>query len=187
MKITRLQLSFSFSFFSFDIRNKAGYTATEVACGWAGAVFEVTRPFGQEQWGLKIKIHKKSSMWPTNWQTDRPTKQGVESHSTRLKRDDFAQVSPTVGWSLTFLNGEKFFAFLLLPNKPQLSTTVGDCLRLSATVRDQLLALDDIYFTEKLKEAAFFRRNVNIWQKSFLICLCQEDKSHEASISLISI
>ena len=29
--------------------NKAGYTVTDVACGWAGAVFEVTRPFGQEQ------------------------------------------------------------------------------------------------------------------------------------------
>ena len=29
--------------------NKAGYTATEVSCGWAGAMFEVTRPFGQEQ------------------------------------------------------------------------------------------------------------------------------------------
>ena len=27
--------------------NKAGYTATEVACGWAGAIFEVTRPFRQ--------------------------------------------------------------------------------------------------------------------------------------------
>ena len=25
--------------------NKAGYTATEVASGWAGAIFEVTRPF----------------------------------------------------------------------------------------------------------------------------------------------
>ena len=30
-------------------KNKAGYTATEVACGWAGAIVEVTRPFGQEQ------------------------------------------------------------------------------------------------------------------------------------------
>ena len=30
-------------------KNKAGYTAAEVACGWAGAIFEVTRPFGQEQ------------------------------------------------------------------------------------------------------------------------------------------
>ena len=29
--------------------NKAGYTATPVACGWAGAVFEVTWSFGQEQ------------------------------------------------------------------------------------------------------------------------------------------
>ena len=28
--------------------NKAGYTATEVACGWAGAIIGVTRPFGQE-------------------------------------------------------------------------------------------------------------------------------------------
>ena len=27
--------------------NKAGYTTTEVVCGWAGAIFEVTRPFGQ--------------------------------------------------------------------------------------------------------------------------------------------
>ena len=27
--------------------NKAGYTATPVACGWAGAVFEVTKSFGQ--------------------------------------------------------------------------------------------------------------------------------------------
>ena len=29
-------------------KNKAGYTATPVACGWAGAVF-VTSSFGQEQ------------------------------------------------------------------------------------------------------------------------------------------
>ena len=27
-------------------KNKAGYTATEGAFGWAGAIFEVTRPFG---------------------------------------------------------------------------------------------------------------------------------------------
>ena len=30
-------------------KNKAGYTATKVACGWAGAIFEVTRTFEQEQ------------------------------------------------------------------------------------------------------------------------------------------
>ena len=29
--------------------NKAGYTATPVACGWAGAIFEVSGVFGQEQ------------------------------------------------------------------------------------------------------------------------------------------
>ena len=29
--------------------NKAGYTATPVACGWAGALIEVTPSFGQEQ------------------------------------------------------------------------------------------------------------------------------------------
>ena len=29
--------------------NKAGYTATPVACRWAGAIFEVTRSFRQEQ------------------------------------------------------------------------------------------------------------------------------------------
>ena len=31
------------------VKNKARYAATEVACGWAGAIFEVTSPFGQEQ------------------------------------------------------------------------------------------------------------------------------------------
>ena len=29
--------------------NKAGYTATPVACGWAGAIIEVFPSFGQEQ------------------------------------------------------------------------------------------------------------------------------------------
>ena len=33
--------------------NKVGYTASPVACGWAGAVFEVTWSFGQEQWGQR--------------------------------------------------------------------------------------------------------------------------------------
>ena len=31
-------------------KNKAGYAATPVSCGWAGAVLEkVTRAFGKEQ------------------------------------------------------------------------------------------------------------------------------------------
>ena len=29
--------------------NKAGYTATPVACGWAGVIIEVFPSFGQEQ------------------------------------------------------------------------------------------------------------------------------------------
>ena len=48
------------------IQNKAGYTATEVACGWAGAIFEVTRTFGQKQFGQRNKIIKKVKC-------DRPT------------------------------------------------------------------------------------------------------------------
>ena len=35
--------------------NKAGYTATEVACGWEGAIFEVTRPFGRSSEVKEIK------------------------------------------------------------------------------------------------------------------------------------
>ena len=30
-------------------KNKAGYTATDVVCGWAGAIFEVTKPVRKEQ------------------------------------------------------------------------------------------------------------------------------------------
>ena len=30
-------------------KNKRGYMATPVACGWAGAIFEFTGPYGQEQ------------------------------------------------------------------------------------------------------------------------------------------
>ena len=40
-------------------KKKANYTATPVACGWAGAIIEVTRSFGQEQWGLNGKNPKK--------------------------------------------------------------------------------------------------------------------------------
>ena len=55
--------------------NKAGYTATEVACGWAGAIFDITKPFGQEQLGQRNKIIKKESVTdqPTDQPTDRPT------------------------------------------------------------------------------------------------------------------
>ena len=70
--------------------NKAGYTATPVACRLAGAVFEVTWLFGQEQWG-----QKKSKVWwtnePTNGPMDRwtngPTKR-IVSRSTRPKKQE---------------------------------------------------------------------------------------------------
>ena len=38
---------------------KAGYIATPVACRWAGAVIEVNRAFGQEQWGQKLQKPQK--------------------------------------------------------------------------------------------------------------------------------
>ena len=42
-------------------RNKAGYTATLVACGWAGAMLEkVTRVSWQEPYAQKAKKRRKS-------------------------------------------------------------------------------------------------------------------------------
>ena len=50
-------------------KNKAGYTATPDACGWAGAVLEkVTRASGQE-----FKNAKKIKRGPTNQPTNQPT------------------------------------------------------------------------------------------------------------------
>ena len=51
-------LSLDFKIVTLTV-NKAGYTATEVACAWAGAIFEVTGPFKQELWGQRNKIIKK--------------------------------------------------------------------------------------------------------------------------------
>ena len=42
--------------------NKAGYTATPVACGWAGAIFEVSGAFGQEQYSQKPHKRRKSKV-----------------------------------------------------------------------------------------------------------------------------
>ena len=53
--------------------NKAEYTATLVACGWAGAVLEkVNRASGQEPHAQKAQICQKSKK-PTNQPTDQPT------------------------------------------------------------------------------------------------------------------
>ena len=43
-------------------KNKAGYMATPVACGWAGAMLErVTRASGQEWYAQKAQKHQKSN------------------------------------------------------------------------------------------------------------------------------
>ena len=53
--------------------NKAEYTATLVACGWAGAVLEkVTRASGQEPYAQKAQKRRKSKKG-TNRPTDGPT------------------------------------------------------------------------------------------------------------------
>ena len=94
----------SYPLFHFFFRvkdNKAGYTATEVACWWAGAIFEVTRPFGQEQGGQTNKIIKKSKVWPTDRPTDQPTdrptdKAGCRVACTRLKMREKNDIPLTI-------------------------------------------------------------------------------------------
>ena len=49
--------------------NKAGYTATPVACGWAGAVFELLEHLGRSSEAKDRKNIKKVKWGPT----DRPT------------------------------------------------------------------------------------------------------------------
>ena len=64
---------------------KTGYTTTQVAGGWAGAIIEVTWSFGQEQWGRKKKQEVKCDR-RTDGRADGLTKRGVESCSRRLKK-----------------------------------------------------------------------------------------------------
>ena len=59
-------------------RNKGGYTATEVACGWAGAIFDVTRSFRQDHYSPRNKIIKKVKH-------DRPTDGQSRVACTQLK------------------------------------------------------------------------------------------------------
>ena len=50
MAVTNQKLIYKTQFITTHSNVKeAGYTATKVVCGWAGAIFEVTRSFGQEQ------------------------------------------------------------------------------------------------------------------------------------------
>ena len=62
----------------FFYKNKAGYTATPVGCGWAGAIFEVSRVFGQEQHSQKPNKQQKSSVM--DGPMDRQTKFIVGSY-----------------------------------------------------------------------------------------------------------
>ena len=58
---------------STKITNKAGYTATLVACGWAGALLgKVTMATGQELYAPKAQKYRKSKKG-TDRPTDRPT------------------------------------------------------------------------------------------------------------------
>ena len=58
-------------------KNKAGYTATLVACGWAGAVFEFLERFGKCS---EAKDHK--NIKKVKWgMTNRPTNQLTDGQS----------------------------------------------------------------------------------------------------------
>ena len=57
-------------------------------------------------------------------------------------------------------------------------------------IKDHSFKSPDVKFSAwswKNWKATFFLSNVNIWQQLFLICLCQEDEDHEASVSVILI
>ena len=58
------------------VYNKARYTTTLGACGWAGAVLEkVTRASEQEPYAQKAKKRQKVKRGPTDQWTDQPTDQ----------------------------------------------------------------------------------------------------------------
>ena len=66
--------------------NKAGYTATPVACGWAGADLRSLDHLGRSSEAKDRKNPKKVKCdGRTDGRTNGPTKWGVESRSTRLK------------------------------------------------------------------------------------------------------
>ena len=62
-KVTTIQITLLRGRDFTILENKAGYTATPVACGWAGAVMEkVNRAFGQEQSAQKAQKRQKSKL-----------------------------------------------------------------------------------------------------------------------------
>ena len=61
-----------------EVINKAGYTATPVVCGWAGAVFKLLKHLGKSGKAKDRKNIKKVKWGPTNQPTDRPTDQPTD-------------------------------------------------------------------------------------------------------------
>ena len=59
--------------------NKAGYTATSVACGWAGAVFELLKHLARSSEAKDRKNIKKSKMG-----TDQPTDRRTDKAGYRV-------------------------------------------------------------------------------------------------------
>ena len=59
-------------------KNKAGYTATLVACGWAGAVIELLEHLGKSGEAKDRKNIKKVKWGPTDRPTDGRTKPLIE-------------------------------------------------------------------------------------------------------------
>ena len=43
--------------------NKAGFTATRVACGWAGDIFKDTRPFNRSIEVIRSKTDRPTNGW----------------------------------------------------------------------------------------------------------------------------
>ena len=91
-------------FSSAILPNKAGYTATLVACRWAGAVFELLKHLGKRS-EAKDRKNIKKIKWgptdrPTNRLTDRPTdrptdKAGCRVACTRLKKKSRRSIGRT--------------------------------------------------------------------------------------------
>ena len=68
-----------------NLYNKAGYTATLVARGWAGPVLEkVTRASGQARMLKKLKNAKKVKRGRTDQPTDGPTNQLTDIAGCRV-------------------------------------------------------------------------------------------------------
>ena len=72
-------------------KKKAGYTATPVACGWAGTVFELREHLGKSSDAKDSKNIKEVKWGPTDERkgrtkrTDERKGRGVKSCSTRPK------------------------------------------------------------------------------------------------------